>query len=154
MKINLFSKTNEDVSNDEIDITVEFSVQNDKIENFIKYINNYNIDSTRKIIVTKNYELVEINYEDIILFYSDKKNNYCRTKDGKYKIKSKLYELERMDVDFIRISKGCIINVNHVESFDISETGKIIVRLDDKTEEIVSRRKIRDVINYLDERGI
>ena len=98
--------------------------------------------------------MLEIKYEDIILFYSNKKNNYCKTKDGEYKIKSKLYEIERMDIDLIRISKSCIININHVENFYIGETGKIIVRLDDQTEQTVSRRKLKDVMNYLNERSI
>ena len=34
------------------------------------------------------------------------------------------------------------------------EKGRIAVKLDDNTKEIVSRRKIKEVINFLDERGI
>ena len=142
------------INNDEINVTIEFSNQNNEIKEFIKYINDYEINSNKKIIVSKDYELLEIKFEDIILFYSDKKNNYCRTKNGEYKIKSKLYEIEKMNINLIRISKSCIVNVNHVENFYVGETGKIIVRLDDNTEEIVSRRKLRDVKNYLNERSI
>lgn len=154
MKINLSSKINKYINNDEINVIIEFSNQNDEIEKIIKYINDYKLNSNRKIILNKNYELLEIEFSDIILFYSDKKNNYCKTKDGEYKIKSKLYEIEKMDINLIRISKSCIINVNHVENFYVGETGKITVRLDDKSEKTVSRRKLRDVMNYLDERSI
>lgn len=154
MKINLSSKTSNVINNDEINIIIESSNQNNEIKKFIKYINDYELNSNRKVIVSKDYELLEIEFEEIILFYSDKKNNYCRTRNGEYKIKSKLYEIEKMDINLIRISKSCIINVNHVENFYVGETGKIIVRLDDKTEEIVSRRKLRDVMNYLNERSI
>ncbi len=154
MKINLSSKISKMINNDEINVTIEFSNQNNEIKEFIKYINDYEINSNKKIIVSKDYELLEIKFEDIILFYSDKKNNYCRTKNGEYKIKSKLYEIEKMNINLIRISKSCIVNVNHVENFYVGETGKIIVRLDDNTEEIVSRRKLRDVKNYLNERSI
>jgi DNA-binding LytR/AlgR family response regulator len=88
------------------------------------------------------------------MFYSDKKYNYCKIKDKSYKVKSKLYELEEINTDFIRISKNCIINITHVEKFDIAETGKIVVILDDLTEAIVSRRKTPNIMKYLDDRRI
>lgn len=154
MKINVISKVSKDSKSDEVNIILEFPNQNDEIEKLMKYIKDYEWNSKKKIVVRQNYELLEIDYEEIILFYSDKKNNYCRTKTGEYKIKSKLYEIEKMDINLIRISKSCIINVKHVEKFYVGETGKIVVKLDDNTEETVSRRKIRDVMNYLDERGI
>lgn len=133
-----------------INILIEDS-DNLDINEFKEYINRYN---ERKVVVSQDNELLQINLQDIILFYSDKKYNYCRTKTGEYKIKNKLYELENYSNDFIRISKSCIVNINHVISFDIGESGKIVVKLDDNTNEIVSRRKIKNVMNYLDERGI
>lgn len=81
------------------------------INEFKEYINRYN---ERKVIVSQDNELLQINLQDIILFYSDKKYNYCKTKTGEYKIKNKLYELENYSNDFIRISKSCIVNINHV----------------------------------------
>ena len=54
----------------------------------------------------------------------------------------------------MRISKSCIVNIKHIKCFDLSHTGRILIRFDDNTEEIVSRRKARDVLFYLDERRI
>ena len=54
----------------------------------------------------------------------------------------------------MRISKSCIVNISHIKCFDLNQTGKIIIKFDDSTEEIVSRRKARDVLFYLDERRI
>ena len=98
--------------------------------------------------------LIEINYDDVICFFSDKKYNYCKTKEKTYKIKSKLYEVEKMDPNFIRISKGCIANSKHIKSFDISETGRIVVIFDDGSKDYVSRRKIKSIMEFLDERSI
>ena len=56
-----------------------------------------------------------------------------------------------MSKNFIRISKNCIVNIEHIKNFDISKTGSII-NLDDNTFKIVSKRKIKDVIYFLDER--
>lgn len=134
----------------EINILIEES-EEINIEDFITYIQKYN---ERKIIVSQDNQKLQIDFEDIIVFYSDKKYNYCRTKNGEYKIKNRLYEIENCSEDLIRISKSCIININHVTSFDMGEKGRIAVKLDDGTKEIVSRRKIKEVMNFLDERGI
>lgn len=155
MKINLNHKKNENLNKDEFHIELQYSSENPNLKHFIEYINNYELNNKNKVIVlSDDYNLLEIKYSDIIIFYSDKKYNYCKTKSGKYRIKSKLYELEKMDLNFIRISKSCIVNINHVEKFDISETGKIIIKLDDCTEEVVSRRKTQDIMKYLDDRRI
>ena len=44
--------------------------------------------------------------------------------------------------------------MKHIEKFDISETGKIVVKLDDCTEQVVSRRKTGNIMKYLDDRRI
>lgn len=153
MLINL--KKNDNLKKDEIIIELQYSNENKSIQHFINYINDYELSYKDKVIVLDDdYNLLEIEFKDIIIFYSDKKYNYCKVKDKNYKIKSKLYELETINIDFIRISKNCIINMNHVEKFDISETGKIVVKLDDFTEQVVSRRKTKELMKYLEERRI
>lgn len=149
MNINIKQKQSNNLNNEQANIYIEYSSDID-IENMIDYINKYN----KQVVVRQDNELFKINIKDIILFYSDKKNNYCRTKDGEYKVKNKLYELEKQSYNFVRISKSCIVNIEHVKSFDVKQTGTIIVKLDDNTTEIVSRRKIKDVMNYLEERSI
>ena len=145
MKIDIKTIENQKLKKDEIFMELQYSNENQGVKEFVEYINNYEFDG---------YSYLEIYYKDIIMFYSDKKNNYCKTNTGQYKIKSKLYEIEKMDKNLIRISKSCIVNIKHVEKFDLSETGKIIIKLDDLTEETVSRRKTRDIMKYLDDRRI
>lgn len=155
MKINLNKRNNENLKKDEINIEIQYSSQNKEIQHLIEYINNYKKKCRNPVVVlTEDYTLIEINAEDIIMFYSDKKHNYCKVKDNSYKVKSRLYELEKENADFIRISKSCIVNINHIEKFDISETGKIVVKLDDLSEQIVSRRRSSDIMKYLEERMI
>lgn len=138
------------INKNKINILIE-ETEKINIKDFIIYIQKY---KEKKIIVSQDNQKIQINFEDIIVFYSDKKYNYCRTNNGEYKIKNKLYEVEKYSQDLIRISKSCIININHATSFDMEEKGKIVVILDDNTKEIVSRRKIKEVIKFLDERGI
>lgn len=46
-----------------------------------------------------------INVSDIILFFGEEKNNFCKTKDSIYKIKERLYYLEEVlpTKEFVRI---------------------------------------------------
>ena len=115
------------------------------------YVENYD---DQKVLVRQNNEYLQIDFQDIIAFYSDKKDIYCRTKSGEYKIKNSLSRLENQANDFVRISKSCIINIKHLDSFDMGETGSIVVKLDDGTEEIVSRRKVKEILRYIKERSI
>ena len=63
-----------------------------------------------------------IDYNDIMLFYSENRNNYCKTSNNEiYQIKSKLYELENLK-DFIRISKKCIVNINFIKCFNTEKS--------------------------------
>ena len=153
MEVNL--KINEELEKNEILVEIQYSSKNKYFQHFVDYIKNYELDYRNKVIVlSDNYELVEVEYKEIIMFYSDKKYNYCKLKDRTYRVKNKLYELEEINADFIRISKNCIVNIKHVEMFDISKTGKIVVRLDDFTEQVVSRRKTKDIMKYLEDRRI
>lgn len=150
MKINIVSKINTNLIDNEINITLECSKVNKDIQKITDYINNYK----DKIIVKDNNVLVKIPYEEIILFFSKGKENYCKTSEHEYKIKSRLYELEKLNKDFIRISKKYVVNFEHVNCFDMTETGRIIIKMDNNDVVTVSRRRIRDVMEYLDERSI
>ena len=149
MKIKITTKKDSTLKDDEIHISIETNKVT-QINKLIEYINLY----SKKIKAYKNNEIIELNLNDVITFYSDKKNNYCRTREETYRVKYKLYEIENITNDFIRISKSTIVNINYIKCFDIGTTGSVIVKLDDGTNEFVSRRKIKDVMRYLDERSI
>ena len=150
MNINIRKKKNEELNTDEINISIEYSTSTN-IDKIVEHIKNYD---DQKVLVRQNNEYLQIDFQDIIAFYSDKKDIYCRTESGEYKIKNSLSRLENQANDFVRISKSCIINIKHLDSFDMGETGSIVVKLDDGTEEIVSRRKVKEILRYIKERSI
>lgn len=151
MKIHINKFTNKKLKKDEVNINIEVAENNEQIENIIKYIKEFN---QKEIIVYDDYNMVQININDILYFFSEGNYNFCKTKNKEYRVKSKLYEIDKISNDFLRISKGCIINIKQVKSFDIGTNRKIIVRFNDNSEQFVSRRKIKEVMNYLDERMI
>ena len=151
MNIHINKSINERLNKDEVNISIEVSENYNRIENLIEYIKEFD---KRKIAVYEGYNIVQINIEDIMYFYSDGNYNFCKTNNKEYRVKKRLYEIDKISNDFIRISKGCIINIKQVKSFDIGENRNIIVKFNDESEQYVARRKIKEVMNYLDERMI
>ena len=150
MNININNKKNETLEKNEINLYVEYG-ENIDIDSFIKYIKKYD---NAKVLVKQNNEYFQIDYQDIILFYSDKKYIYCKTENGEYKINNSLNKIENEKNDFVRISKSCIINVKYLDSFDMGETGVIIAKMKDGTKEVVSRRRVKEILKYIKERSI
>ena len=151
MNIHINKSVNKRLNKDEVNINIEFSESDNEIENLIGYIKEFN---KKKIAVYDGYNIVHIKVEDIMYFYSDGNYNFCKTNNKEYRVKNKLYEIDKVSNDFVRISKGCIINIKQVKSFDIGENRNIIVKFNDDSEQYVARRKIKEVMNYLDERMI
>ena len=144
-------KKNLNLGGDDLIVTLEYLKENETTNELAEYIKNFD---KNKIIAKRDNELVPIKRQNIIKFYSNGRYNYCTTNDNIYEIKSRLYEIEKSDNNFLRISKSCVINIRHIKCFDINTTGKMIIRFDDGTEEYVSRRKAREIYYFLDERRI
>lgn len=107
-------KTNIASEIEETSITINAPELSEEIQNLIKYISNINI-TPNQIIASKNNKIYFIESENIICFFSKDKYNYVRIKEGTYKIKYKLYELEEIfkQKDFIRyINSYCLYHNN------------------------------------------
>ena len=77
-----------------------------------------------------------------------------KQKNGVFKIKEKLYYLEENlpKKNFIRISNSVIVNISQVKYFNTNIVGSILVKLNDGTEEYVSKRRISDIMRFLKNR--
>ena len=79
-------------------------------------------------------------------------NVFCRTKDKKYKVKEKLYELEKKleNKEFIRVSKCFIVNIEKVDRIISWFNSKLILKIMDIDEEIyVTRKYLNDFKRFL-----
>lgn len=151
MGIKIFTNISKEFK--ETTLTITAPVLTEEIQGIIEYASNSKVPS--KIMANKNNEIYFIKIEDIICFFSQDKYNYIRTKDGIYRLKYKLYEIEEVfnSKDFIRISKSCIININQVKCFDTNTLGTLIVKLNDNTQEVVSKRNVSQIMKLLRERS-
>ena len=149
-------KINTNISSEfkETSITINAPELTKEIQNLLQYVSHIN-EMPNQIMASENNKIYFIDLERVICFFSKDKYNYVRVKEGTYKIKQKLYELEDSlrGKDFIRISNSCLIHINQVEGFDTSVLGTILVRLKDGTQETVSKRRVAQIMKLLRERG-
>lgn len=151
MEYKIFTKRNLKLEQ-EFNVIIEYKEKDEQYNDFLNYIKKYN--KKTKIIVKKDNRDIIINKEDIIYYFSDKKYNYCKTKEDSYRIKSKLYEIEKNNPEYLRISKCNIINTNKIRNFDMNISGKIIIVMEDGSRLQVSRRKICEIKDFLDKLSI
>ena len=133
-----------------VTIQINAPERNEEIDRIERELNQYK-KTIRKIVGKQNNSFFILEVDEVISFFSREKSNYCRTKEGEFKIKEQLYYLEEVlpSENFIRISNSTIINVKYVKCFNTDIIGKIIVELKDGTMENVSQRKNKDIINFL-----
>ena len=150
-------KVRTNISNEfqDIEVYINAPERNEEVQMLENELLSKSSKSIQQIIAMQNNDIFIINMSDVILFFSEEKNNFCKTKDGIYKIKEKLYYLEDMlsKKDFIRISNSAIINISHVKCFNTSIIGKIIVKFKDGSEEYVSKRRTSEIMKFLRDRS-
>lgn len=93
-----------------------------------------------------------LNINDIYSIYAENKKVYARTKDKKYIVNHRLYELEEIldENKFVRIFNSAIINIYKIENLEASINGMITINFKNGEKEYISRRYLKKVKRILD----
>ena len=147
-------RTNISEKYEEIEIIINAPKRTEEVQKIEKKLIGKETAIIKQIIGYQGNDIFVIKTEDIILVYSEEKNNYCKTKDGIYMVKEKMYYLDDMldKNKFIRISNSAIINIDKIKCFNTSIIGRIVVKFYDNTEVNVSRRRTTEIMKILKER--
>lgn len=108
-------------------------------------------DGPQIISGSKDDKIEVLEQDDLIRIYTGAGKVYAVTGKGEYQLRLRLYEIEaRLDPHrFIRISNSEIINLKQVDSFDLSFTGTICVKLNNGVITYVSRRYVSKIKKIL-----
>ena len=147
-------RTNISEKYEEIEIIINAPKRTEEVQKIEEKLIEKDSAIIKQIIGYQGNDIFVIKTEDIILVYSEEKNNYCKTKDGIYMVKEKMYYLDDMldKNKFIRISNSAIVNVDKIKCFNTSIIGKIIVKFNDNTQLDVARRRTKEIMKFLKER--
>ncbi|HDC8463506.1 TPA: response regulator transcription factor [Staphylococcus aureus] len=130
MKLNLFINANETESY----IDIHAPKMNDHVQSIINAVNDL------------DKEIHIINVSDVITFQVINKNVTAITSNQKFKLKLRLYELEKqLPQHFIRISKSEIVNKYYIEKLLLEPNGLIRMYLKDAHYTYSSRRFLKSI---------
>lgn len=107
-----------------------------------------------RFIVRMNDRIVPVKVEDIAFFYSEEKNNFLRTMDGKTFVTDSSLDIianELPPKNFFRISRGCIISVKAIQSIVKQVNGCLLVVSDPPADfkMTVSRSRVDDFMQWI-----
>lgn len=93
------------------------------------------------LIATKDKKTYFIKPEDISLVRTEGRDIVCYDKHkNRYLLDKPLYELENMlDMDFVRISKSAIVNINHINHVEASFNGTMELAMKNGVKDYISR---------------
>lgn len=89
--------------------------------------------------------------EDVLFIESVDKHTFIYTADTVLETGLRLYEMEELlaDCDFLRITKGCIVNFRAITALKPDVNGRIIATLENGERVVISRRYAPDVKSKL-----
>ncbi len=161
----LLSYKNIDIAEDSNVVIVEsgFPIPDDAIsiifkkENIVKMfelldsISNRNEDNNTIIGRKDDHNLEIIPFKEILYFEGKGNYAYCITVTGKYRIKEKLYELEKkMNNEFIRVGKSFIVNITNIKEIIPWFGRRLLLKFTDNKSEIeVSKNYVKSFKSHL-----
>lgn len=91
-------------------------------------------------------EAVKLNLNDIYCFFTEDNKVYALTENEKYRLKSRLYQLEEnLNNNFVKINQSCIANIKKIDRFKASVGGSLTVVFKNGHRDFVSRRNLKNV---------
>lgn len=137
-----------DSSYTEPKIIILASAVTEEVQEVVKKLSE---DVPRVISGSRNDKVEVLDQAELIRIYANSGKVFAVTEKGEYTIRLRLYELEeRLDANqFVRISNSEIINLKKVSNFDLSFSGTICVKLENKTVTYVSRRYVSKIKKIL-----
>ena len=83
---------------------------------------------------------------DADCFFTDNNKIYVYIGKEKYIIRLRLYQVEELcNNNFLKINRGCLVNVNKIKKFEMSFGGTISVVLTNGFKDYISRRELKNV---------
>lgn len=123
-------------------------VYTDKITEEVLRIKSFVLKNSESILIGFLDEKIKIlNPAKIYRIYTEDSRIFAESIDEKFLVKKRIYQLEEIlkSKKFVRISNSELINLNLVDSFDLSYSGTISVKMKNNSKTFVSRRYVKKI---------
>lgn len=140
MKINIDigSKVSEDI------ISIQAAEMTDEIRNVVKYIESMGSNSTLNGRIEN--DIYRIKLQHVHRFFIEDKVLQVQTSKNTYAVDKRLYQIEEITgLEFIKISKSEIININFLDHLSITPSGQIKIYMKNGEYTFSSRRYLKSI---------
>ena len=122
----------------ETEITIRCGRLSDDIEKIITAIRMLDM----KLIGNRNGRQHLLETSDVTYIETTDKRTFLYTLTGVYETPFRLYELEAKiaDMDFLRASKNCLVNINHIQSIEPDFDRRLVLTMEKGIKLMVSRQ--------------
>ncbi len=141
MKVEFISK--KDLK--DIEVIIKARNFDDRIQKVVSILESIDFKN-EKIIGERNEKIYFLNIDEIYSVYAQDKNVFLKTKSDEFLSKDRLYQLEeKLSLDFVRISKSVLVNINKIKSLEADFNGKMILHLLNNEVEYTSRSYLKNI---------
>ena len=122
-------------------VTVEYKEQNEQVNKIIYFLEHLE-EMENSFTGSANGKIFNIGLDEIFYIESVDRKTFGYTAEEVYELDYKLYEIEERYhlMDYIRISKSCIINLKKVHSLKPDFGGKILATMENREILYISRQ--------------
>lgn len=134
----------------EPEIIIRGDISSKQVQNIVELLNGK--QTLQKMFFFKDEKEYLFDITDVVYFEADNNKTFARIGEDLFETRYKLYELESIghSKGFIRISKGVIVNINHVLSVEAEFSGNYTMFLKNaKTQLTISRKYVKDFKRYV-----
>jgi len=149
MKIDVNYQQNKQLPDKKIEVTIESQALSTDVQKLINTIENLDnhfdvvplaVDDKVLMVATNSIISFEV-YDNELTIYTAEQNYQLR---GTLKTM-----LQRLNSNFIQVSKNSVINLNHLESLEAAFSGNMTAFLTNKLKITISRKYLSDLKNSL-----
>ena len=145
-------KVNINIISSQLEEEVNFNVHKveKKVTQAIELLTSSN-EVIKHLLGRKEDKYYKVNVDEIFYIEAIDRKLFIYTKTETYEISEKLYILEEQlsTVNFIRISKSMLLNINKIHSFYAKLSGNLEALLTNKEKVTISRRYVANLKNKL-----
>lgn len=122
-------------------VIIEYREKDAQINNLIEFVEHLD-EVENSFTASAGGKIYSISANDILYVESVDRKTFGYTANEVYELGCKLYEIEERFkmLDYIRISKSCIVNLKKIHSLKPEFGGKILATLENKEKLYISRQ--------------
>jgi DNA-binding LytR/AlgR family response regulator len=125
----------------EIQVEIRARQRNQSVAKLINYLNGFDKKKRDLLPVKTSDRIVTIKYDELVKIEVQATNLTFYTTDEVVKTTGRLYQvLDRLNNDFIQVSRHAAININYLESIEEGFAGSMVAILTNNLKADVSRR--------------